>query len=1481
MADTDDLMQELCGVSVSDIDVTQDAAQELLEQRLLAIERARDKAQQASKDDDEMAPAQKHLQAVAQLRSEEQDNEDEDTHICGSIAVTSAESRLVTAYEIFLIGVAYFDMYVQANYTGPAFEKETLRDVLDLAARSWRTPPKATTRSRTAMRLWHYKWMARVRSPSANTAVLLVGRCLLDFVGNHAYNDWSVAANEVVSGQNDNEVSDDVVEGPAKRQITGGAAIRALGEMLEKIKSAAWWNARAAVAHERLLLAKQPSNTLWFEARRGYIQTLKTAELFAFEKDTQYLLACAYVEWNKHGKATFARAKGDFWCECAAQRSMGKRTKFQQKSVAQMVLSPRRRKSLRQVTVEEGEGGNNAAPPADGLTAEEEHIQRLVHEGEASYRNVNLDQVDQDNYLLESIAFEDRKLTQQGNLQIVDQLVLLGLCLDVKNSNANDGLTREEMMPYVTRVLENPNNWMVYSTALLERAWLECESSKRRERAVLQMQALVDQHTTRLTITQNTLQSIADSAPARERMQFRDLAERYFKLGVLGSAVEICEELEMWDDVVKCYQLLDKPMRAEKLVRERLEIAPTPFMWVTLGDLAKNLHTTRRPGHSRSSGLLTGDHEAAIPHYEDAVRVGPMHTGAWFTLGAIAMRVQRWALAMRAFTRVVQLEPDNVLEEALKQKRHMWQMWENYALCAMETKRYGEAMYAMHQLLDMRAKHKRPVDSEMLAWLVEAIVYPESLKKMQQDAADEDSQKVVSDDEEDNVDQVSDDEDLAGLDEAATATDATPPRSDSHYKKQLAMLFGRVTSIVYAHFNDGVEGRADKARDCRLKQCRALQVAGWEREQQKVEDLCAAASRLAEDYLAEGTKKALYSCRLYIRGVLKKAHVDFAELEAVKTLAAALDEVNSGKRNSRHQVGRRGPVKKRKLEAVSPNGELKKAKRGPAEPQVLVDPETTIFLQLLEDDARRLPPPPPPLLKRRGSAKSPPEKRIVEFQLPFKEAEIKSLRSANGRCVYVSTKMPIADFPVHKCTCYEETHKSMTKRTTIMASAKAQKELEDKEQHVNFYMMELEKNIVIDAKYRSNDSRFINHSCDPNSVTQKWNVDGMQRIGIFARRNISPNEEITIDYNFSHFGEAADCRCGSTACTGKIGLKRSKMPLFNPRVVGSAKARKQVPVDEEPPELKRPVHLTSLALLKSSQMFDSWLEYYGYKNRRLFLSHRSRRPKKENDGVKGVHSGEMRRTPPSGSPASVCSTTTEEDVSLTPPQAGQSKPVEKISRKSNWYEKSSSQLHLRWYIRLDGTPRYRFHDRGHFIFTGKKNGPGRPPKKRAFAKGKSKWNKRVPSSSSIDPDRIHRLIDRVKGKQIFINTDQNDLNEDACFRCGLAGELICCDGCPAAFHLNCTNLAMVPPDGIPWFCSECTNPKHPQKTSETSHAAVIAAGVQEAAAIPSLKKIFHAPAPHTKRRYKKRHKATARSYRELEHMPLPVWNESDASETEQ
>jgi hypothetical protein len=56
-----------------------------------------------------------------------------------------------------------------------------------------------------------------------------------------------------------------------------------------------------------------------------------------------------------------------------------------------------------------------------------------------------------------------------------------------------DGLTTEEMFPFVSRVLENANNWMVHTTALLLRSRLESSKSRTVERSALQLQALVDQ----------------------------------------------------------------------------------------------------------------------------------------------------------------------------------------------------------------------------------------------------------------------------------------------------------------------------------------------------------------------------------------------------------------------------------------------------------------------------------------------------------------------------------------------------------------------------------------------------------------------------------------------------------------------------------------------------------------------------------------------------------------------------------------------------------------------------------------------------------------------------------------------------------------------------------------------------------------------------------------------------------------------------
>ncbi|KAK3133067.1 hypothetical protein QOZ80_6AG0531630 [Eleusine coracana subsp. coracana] len=72
--------------------------------------------------------------------------------------------------------------------------------------------------------------------------------------------------------------------------------------------------------------------------------------------------------------------------------------------------------------------------------------------------------------------------------------------------------------------------------------------------------------------------------------------------------------------------------------------------------------------------------------------------------------------------------------------------------------------------------------------------------------------------------------------------------------------------------------------------------------------------------------------------------------------------------------------------------------------------------------------------------------------------------------------------------------------------------------HTNFYLCEVTSNMIIDATNKGNMSRFINHSCEPNTEMQKWSVDGETRVGIFALRDIKKGEELTYDYKFVQFG---------------------------------------------------------------------------------------------------------------------------------------------------------------------------------------------------------------------------------------------------------------------------------------------------------------------------------------------------------------------------
>lgn len=87
------------------------------------------------------------------------------------------------------------------------------------------------------------------------------------------------------------------------------------------------------------------------------------------------------------------------------------------------------------------------------------------------------------------------------------------------------------------------------------------------------------------------------------------------------------------------------------------------------------------------------------------------------------------------------------------------------------------------------------------------------------------------------------------------------------------------------------------------------------------------------------------------------------------------------------------------------------------------------------------------------------------------------------------------------------------------------------------FLFSVDENTTIDAAQGGNESRFINHSCDPNCEA----VDEEGRIYIEAIKNIQPGVELTYDYNYEldepytkELQEFYVCRCGTDTCRGTI-----------------------------------------------------------------------------------------------------------------------------------------------------------------------------------------------------------------------------------------------------------------------------------------------------------------------------------------------------------
>ena len=85
------------------------------------------------------------------------------------------------------------------------------------------------------------------------------------------------------------------------------------------------------------------------------------------------------------------------------------------------------------------------------------------------------------------------------------------------------------------------------------------------------------------------------------------------------------------------------------------------------------------------------------------------------------------------------------------------------------------------------------------------------------------------------------------------------------------------------------------------------------------------------------------------------------------------------------------------------------------------------------------------------------------------------------------------------------------------------------DQNLGIYMFRLDDERVLDATMCGGMARYINHSCEPNCVTETVKVDRYNHIIIFANPRISRGEELSYDDKFDHKEDnGIPCLCGAS-----------------------------------------------------------------------------------------------------------------------------------------------------------------------------------------------------------------------------------------------------------------------------------------------------------------------------------------------------------------
>ncbi|KAL9392151.1 hypothetical protein Peur_016071 [Populus x canadensis] len=516
-------------------------------------------------------------------------------------------------------------------------------------------------------------------------------------------------------------------------------------------------------------------------------------------------------------------------------------------------------------------------------------------------------------------------------LKAVQQAVILARCLLIEISSRHDELQRWDMAPFIETIDSQPTSFFTLRCFcdLLRIRW-EKTRSRTKQRALEMMEKLVEgMHNSLPGVAQRIPFCYVANIPTIPALR-KEHGELLISCGLMGEAIAIFESLELWDNLIYCYCLLEKKAAAVQLIKKRLSEMPNdPRLWCSLGDVTNddscyekaievsNNKSARAKRSLARSAYNRGDYETSKIMWEAALALNSLYPDGWFALGSAALKARDVDKALVGFTKAVQFDPENgeawnniaclhmirkrseeafiAFNEALKFKRDSWQMWAQYSHVALDVGNVHKALEAVRMVLNITSGKAtgKEIDADILERIMLEIEERISRRPFKP--------PNVSDDTSLTTQHCPDDSHNDSINESEQRIAVGRSRETEQLVELLGKILQQIVKRVsradiwglYARWHK-LKGDLTMCSEALLKQVRSYQGSDLWKDRDRFKLYARASLELCKVYMeissSTGSRRELSTAEMHLKNIVRQAG-SFSDTEEFKDVQACLDEV--------------------------------------------------------------------------------------------------------------------------------------------------------------------------------------------------------------------------------------------------------------------------------------------------------------------------------------------------------------------------------------------------------------------------------------------------------------------------------------------------------------------------------------------------------------------------------------------------------------